>query len=59
MVYVKECVSYNRDVILECISQIFEQNKDVPLTVLNAINEITSTQQKRSLFNLDWRVKKK
>ena len=43
----------------EYLPEIFEQNKDVPLTVLNAINEITSTQQKRSLFNLDWRVKKK
>ena len=27
MVYVKECVSYNREVVLECISRIFEQSK--------------------------------
>ena len=43
----------------ENLPEIFEQNKDVPLTVLNTVNEITSVQQKRSLFNLDWRVKKK
>ena len=57
MVYVKRCETYEKETILNCIREIFEQNKDVPLVALNAAIEYQNqinTQQNRNGRVMNW-----